>query len=251
MSTTFGEFVWHDLMTPDPEASRAFYSALFGWTYHVTHYTHIESQGKPIGGMLKLEAAHGAPPHWMGYVGVEDIDATLGRARGAGGRILVPKTEIANVGLFAVMADPSGACLAPFQSTASHPTDPTRRAGEFVWDELLTNDTERCAAFYGETFGWGRTPVDMGPMGVYWLYQHGGRDVAGMMKMPPGAAAPPFWLAYVAVEDVDASHGKATSLGAHTYVQPGDIPGIGRFAVLADPAGASFAIYRKAGASGA
>lgn len=246
MSTTFGSFVWHDLMTPDPEASRAFYGELFGWTYHVTHCTHIETQGQPIGGMLKLDPAHGAPPHWMGYVGVEDLDATLERARRAGGKVLVPKTEIANVGLFAVLADPSGASLAPFQSSTTHPADPTRRPGQFVWDELSTSDTERCAAFYGETFGWSRTPVDMGPMGVYWLLQNGGHDVAGMMPMPPAAEAPPFWLAYVAVEDVDASHRKATALGARTYVPPGDVPGIGRFAVMADPAGASFAIYKKA-----
>jgi predicted enzyme related to lactoylglutathione lyase len=64
------------------------------------------------------------------------------------------------------------------------------------------------------------------------------------MEFPTGATAPPYWLTYFAVADCDAMAARAFSLGAKTYVPPTDIPGVGRFAVLADSQGATFAIYR-------
>jgi predicted enzyme related to lactoylglutathione lyase len=64
------------------------------------------------------------------------------------------------------------------------------------------------------------------------------------MPMPPGVGAPSHWLAYFSVADVDAAHAKAASLGANTHVPPMDIPGVARFAVLADPQGATFAIVK-------
>jgi predicted enzyme related to lactoylglutathione lyase len=63
-----------------------------------------------------------------------------------------------------------------------------------------------------------------------------------MMAMPPGEKAPTHWLPYFAVTSVDTTAQTAASLGATTYVPPTDIPGTGRFAVFADPQGATFAI---------
>jgi hypothetical protein len=81
-------------------------------------------------------------------------------------------------------------------------------------------------------------------MGTYWLYKRGDKQAAGMMKSPPGASHPPFWLPYVLVENVDASTAQARQLGAQVYAEPTDIPNIGRFSVIADPTGASIALFR-------
>jgi uncharacterized protein len=78
---------------------------------------------------------------------------------------------------------------------------------------------------------------------TYWLVKVGKDRVGGIMKAPPEAAgAPPTWGIYITVDDVDASARKAVHLGAKTVVQPTNIPGVGRFAVLADPGGAVFSI---------
>ncbi len=84
---------------------------------------------------------------------------------------------------------------------------------------------------------------------TYTEWSLGGTPFGGMMALPPGALAPPHWLPYFAVTDCDASAAKAASLGAKTFVPPSDIPGTGRFAVLGDPQGATFAIYRGEGAA--
>jgi predicted enzyme related to lactoylglutathione lyase len=86
--------------------------------------------------------------------------------------------------------------------------------------------------------------MDMGGTGKYWIFSHGGKDRAGMMKMPAKAMAPPNWLPYVAVENVDATAARTPELGGRVYVPPTDIPGIGRFAVTADPTGAALAVFK-------
>ena len=84
----------------------------------------------------------------------------------------------------------------------------------------------------------------MGGAGVYTMCKRGDKDACGMMKMPPEAEARPHWLPYVAVADVDASAARITELGGMIHYPPTDIPGIGRFAVGADPSGASFAVFK-------
>jgi predicted enzyme related to lactoylglutathione lyase len=85
--------------------------------------------------------------------------------------------------------------------------------------------------------------VDMGAAGTYYIVSSAGKDVAGMLQMPPDAGATPFWLGYVAVEDVDRSTARLQELGGIVHVKPSDIPNVGRFAVTADPQGASVALF--------
>ena len=80
--------------------------------------------------------------------------------------------------------------------------------------------------------------------GKYILCKRDGKDVAGIMQMPPGAEARPHWLPYVAVEDVDASASRVEALGGKVWVAPADIPGVGRFSVTEDPSGAMIAVFK-------
>jgi predicted enzyme related to lactoylglutathione lyase len=117
------------------------------------------------------------------------------------------------------------------------------QTGSFCWNELLASDTAGAAKFYGQLFGWQAVEFP-GPM-KYSLLKQDGRDIGGLMQRPM-ENVPPHWLAYVKVENVDASFKKATTLGAKTLMPPMDIPDIGRIAVFQDPQGAALGIFQPA-----
>lgn len=141
---------------------------------------------------------------------------------------------------------------APSKAQAPKAKEPAGRpagSGSFCWNELLTKDVPGARAFYGALFGWKPQEMDMGPGGIYTLWMRGKDGVGGCMAMPSELAAsgtPPHWVSYVEVADVDASARRAASLGARICHGPADIPGIGRFAVLTDPQGADFCVFRPA-----
>jgi predicted enzyme related to lactoylglutathione lyase len=115
-------------------------------------------------------------------------------------------------------------------------------ANPFVHVELNTTDLPKARAFYGQLFDWTLEDVPM-PEGAYTVIKVGQGTGGGMMKHPvPGA--PSLWLAYVQVDDIEASTAKAKSLGANIMKDVTAIPGIGWFSVLLDPTGAAFALFK-------
>ena len=120
--------------------------------------------------------------------------------------------------------------------------------GKPCWYELCTSDGSLGAAeeFYGKILGW--TFKDSGmPDFTYHLATAGGDMVAGLMNMPPDVKAmgmPPFWMIYFAVDDADKAAADVKAVGGKVYKEPADIPGTGRFAVLADPQGAGFGVLQ-------
>ena len=114
----FGEFCWNELMTPDTKKAQAFYQDLFGWTstkhdMGESTYTMFMQGDKTIGGMLKTpEDNANIPPHWMSYISVADLDATLDKVKKLGGTVIVPKTTAGDMGSFAIIQDPTGAHIA-------------------------------------------------------------------------------------------------------------------------------------------
>ncbi len=116
--------------------------------------------------------------------------------------------------------------------------------GRFIWYELLTSDVTATKAFYSKFLGWTFDDMDMGGP-IYSVVNVEGAGVGGMMGITPEIAAmgvPPCWTGYVAVDDCDASAAKVKTLGGSVMREPADIPGIGRFAIVADSAGAAIAI---------
>jgi predicted enzyme related to lactoylglutathione lyase len=244
-----GKIVWHDLMTTDVEAAKRFYTELLGWEIEVfkpgeLDYPMISAAGTQWGGFNMLPPGQPMPPHWLSYVLVDDLGAALARVEKAGGKTLAPTMELPEIGRFAVVADPRGAVISQYKSAAEGSGDDgqTMAPGSFCWHELMTDDVEGAKAFYGEVFGWSTAEMPMGDMGVYYLFRRDGKDEAGLMALPEGAGAPPNWLVYVAVEDTDAAVARAESLGASVHVRGMDVPK-GRFAVIADPTGAAFAVF--------
>lgn len=246
-TTAVGHFVWHDHASDDPDAATAFYTQLLGWQLELwkpgeMEYPMIKNGDTHQGGFVKPQME--MQPHWTGYVVVEDVNATVGRAEAIGGTVHLPPTDIPEVGRFAVLADPQGAAFAVIQQFGDGPGQPERPApkGAFAWDELLTTDIEAAKSFYGHVLGW---TAETWPIGEtpYNLFKTDGRDAAGLMAVPPGVDARPRWMTYIAVDDIDLTVAGAEELGATVYMGPDDIPEVGRIAVLADPAGAAFGLF--------
>ena len=121
------------------------------------------------------------------------------------------------------------------------------KQGEFVWYELCTTDPEAAADFYASVVGW--TVELSGLTGIeYRLASIGDRQVAGIMTLPSELMPPrPIWFGYIAAEDVDATAREIEAAGGSIYKAPQDIPTIGRFAVVSDPQGAVFMLFRGLG----
>jgi predicted enzyme related to lactoylglutathione lyase len=129
---------------------------------------------------------------------------------------------------------------------AEVPAPPPAAPPAWIWHECVTSDVVGAKAFYTGLFGWTAQDVQM-PTGPYTLFLKNGANVGGCMPIPTEngqPCCPPNWCSYVHVDDVDASANKAGDLGGKVVAGPMDVPGIGRFAVLLDPQGASFAIFR-------
>jgi predicted enzyme related to lactoylglutathione lyase len=121
--------------------------------------------------------------------------------------------------------------------------------GRFVWHELMTTDTDAAAAFYSKVVPW--KTQDSG-MPSYTLWMAGKTQVGGLTGLPPeggDTSAPPHWIVYIATPDVDATVAAAERLGGKVLKGATDIPNMGRYAVLTDPQGATFAVYTPPGAA--
>ena len=115
-----------------------------------------------------------------------------------------------------------------------------RQSGNFIWYELITDDIEAAATFYGAVTGWTAQDSQI-PGQDYWMFGLDGTFVGGLLKIGPQAAAGgmrPAWLGYVGVPDVEATVASFTAAGGSVKMPVDTIPGVGRIALLADPQGA-------------
>jgi len=247
-----GDFVWYELLTTNTEGATAFYKRVIGWDAADSElpgmaYTILTAGADRIGGLMALpdEArAEGAPPGWMGYIAVDDVDAYAKTAKEAGGSIRRVPDDIPGVGRFAVVADPHGAVFTLFQGTGEAPPPAAPDApGHIGWHELYAGDREEAFKFYATLFGWTKSDaIDMGAMGTYQMFATGsGRAVGGMVtKM---AHQPrPYWLYYVNVEAIDAAAARATEGGGQLVHGPSEVPGGLWIVQMTDPQGAMFAM---------
>jgi uncharacterized protein len=252
MPHTSGQFVWHELMTTDPAGARAFYQAVVGWTpvdarMPGQDYWMLQVGDRPVAGVMELPAdarAMGTPPSWIGYVAVDDVDATAAQVSDLGGRIYVPPTDIPEVGRFAISADPHGAVLALFKSAQPDQDLAPEPAslGHVGWNELHAGDLAADFPFYGKLFGWEKKDaVDMGPMGTYQIFGTADLALGGMMtKMPDMPVA--VWNYYFNVGNIDEAAQRVTAAGGQVVFGPDQVPG-GQFILMGvDPQGAHFAL---------
>jgi uncharacterized protein len=241
---------WIDLSSPDIDASVKFYGGLFGWTAdegdpEFGGYRMLRSNGKMVAGLGPIMNP-GQPPAWMTYVSVDDAKATVEKAKQAGGTVLVEPMQIGGAGSMAIVQDPTGAVVGLWQPDDMKGAEVFNTPVSLTWNELSTRDTEAAKRFYSAVFGWNPKTNGEGAE-AYTEWQLNGKSIGGMMQTPPSvpAAVPPFWLSYFTVEDAEGTVKKAQELGAQVMMPPTTIPQ-GTFAVLTDPAGATFAVIKSA-----
>ena len=115
--------------------------------------------------------------------------------------------------------------------------------GKFVWYDCMTSDQKAAEIFYASAIGWNMTDSGMTDR-KYTLLSAGRVMVGGLMPIPDGVKAQPCWTGYIAVTDVDEFARRVTAVGGSIHREPTDIPGVGRFAIAADPQGAIFFLLK-------
>lgn len=127
----------------------------------------------------------------------------------------------------------------------SQDTNPAMAPGQFGWNELLTSDVEAAKKFYGELFGWESETKVVAPGWDYTLFKKGENMVGGMFgitaEMGP---VQPHWLSYVMSADVEADLAKAKAAGATVLKEAFEVPDTGTLAIIQDPQGAVFALWK-------
>jgi hypothetical protein len=246
-----GTFCWIELGTTDVAAAKKFYGGLFGWTLTdmpmgAMPYSMAAVGDKRVAGLTVLSDAAkkmGAPPNWLSYVAVDDAAASAKKIASLGGKVLVGPMDI-GPGHMVVAADPTGAVFAVWQSVQSMGTFLMGEPGSLGWNELISTNEDKAVSFYKGLFGWQADATEMPGM-TYTIFKQGEAMIAGSMAQPKQmAGAPSLWGVYFAVADADQAAEKATALGGKVLNPPMDIPGIGRFAVVADPQGAMFSVIK-------
>ena len=254
-----GSFIWYELITRDPAAAKRFYDEVVGWDIDrealpgPVEYRMIKrSDGGNAGGILRLTddmASGGARPVWLGYIGVDDVDASVAAIEQAGGKVQMPATDIPDVGRIAMVADPQGA---PFYVMRPTPPGGSEKKQSDVfsvdqpqhvrWNELWSENPDRAVDFYKRHFRWSQEgDMDMGEMGKYRFIQHNGVAIGAIMPRMPDVPAS-MWNFYIGVDDIDRGAEAVRSGGGQIVNGPMEIPG-GEYALNAvDPQGALFGL---------
>ena len=252
-----GSHIWYELMTSDPDGAKAFYDAVVpGWSIGdrlegEQDYRMIgRSDGGSAGGVLKLTdemRQHGARPIWLGYVGVDNVDATVAKLETLGGKALMPAFDIPQ-GRIAMVADPQGN---PFYVMT--PVPPEGQEGKqsdvfssdqpqcVSWNELSTADPVAARPFYGDLFGWKSDEfMDMGELGEYRFLAHHGTTIGAVSGCFPGASA--GWRYYIRVPSISQAVEAVREGGGTVAMGPHEVPGGDWIIVGTDPQGAEFAL---------
>ena len=246
-----GLFVWHELMTTDPQGAAAFYSGLFAWHTQPSStpgYRLWMSGSMGVGGLMtQPDEVRGTatPPSWLIYLGTADVDATVEAAQRLGGRMLKGPTAIPGTGRFAVLSDPQGAAFAVFTPDMSAPSGAAAPGltSPFSWHELATTDPQGALDFYSQLFGWSRGPThDMGAGNSYQIIEHNGAQVGGLYRLQD-PSKPPYWLTYVKVDTLDGTVSAARASGGQILQEPHEVPGGDRVARILDPQGGAIALH--------
>ncbi len=256
-----GSHIWYELMTPDPLGAKAFYEAVVpGWSIAERNPGPIDyrmicrSDGGNAGGVLGMDEAmreHGAKPLWLGYISVDDVDASIGQIEARDGAVHMPATNIEGVGRIAMVADPQGN---PFYIMTPKPPEDQEGAQSDVfsataeqrvsWNELSTSDPAAARAFYGELFGWTSEEfMPMGEYGEYRFFDHGGQRIGAVCGvMPDGSQG---WRYYVQVPSICKAVEAVKAGGGTIAVEPHEVPGGDYIVIGHDPQGAEFALVGK------
>ena len=249
-----GDFVWHELRTTDAAAAQDFYTHVVGWRAQSSGdpggmpYTLLAAGETATAGLMQLSPsmlAEGMRPAWVGFVGVDDVDAYARQLEGAGGKLHRPPMDIPGTGRFASVEDPQGAAFLLFRGSLTErpPQPPFGTTGTVGWNELSTDDAAAAWLWYAQLFGWVESgTLDMGPMGTYRMFGNGGSATGAIMTRNPDLSPVPFWLYYINVDEINAAASRIREKHGEVLMGPHEVPGPLWIVIGKDPQGAVFAL---------
>ena len=242
---------WIDLMTSDPDRSRAFYGELFGWTSEEAgaeygSYFNFSRSGVLVAGGMSSAEDPGMPDVWSVYLAGEDAKATVDAAVALGGQVVVAPMPVSELGTMAFLTDVGHAGIGVWQPGTHKGFGVLGEPGAPAWFELHTRDYDASVGFYREVFGLEPKVEGDTPDFRYTTLNRDGEQQAGIMDasgfVPDGV--PASWSIYFNVADTDASLAKVVDLGGSVVQPPDDTP-YGRLAEAADPLGARFRLIAR------
>lgn len=234
---------WVDLGIPDVEAAKAFYSAVFGWTYsgggpEAGGYTTCESGGLKAAG-LGPQQDPDDPPRWNTYFATGDADATAAAVTAAGGTVLFPPMDVFTAGRMTIARDPQGNPFGIWQANEHIGVEIFNEPGGLVWNDASVDDQAAGEAFYSAVFGFQFEVIE--GMGGYATFATEGRPLGGFGVARPGA--PKGWNVCFSVASADDAVAAVEAGGGKVTMAAEDSP-YGRVAAFQDPWGASFAVMQ-------
>jgi len=237
-----GKFIWHDLLTPDPRSAGKFYEELFGWQIdYQGKYAEIRNGGKLIAGILQVVPADGRARDgvWLPSVSVADVDAAASRVTANGGKILKGPLDMDQRGRAVLISDPQYADLVLLNAKGGDPVDTEAAIGDWLWDELWTDDPDNIEAFYETVLGYDEIAWGDG----YDVFLYKGEWRAGV-RLVRDAKQLMLWVPVVRVADPVATAQRVSELGGVVWVAPDEAPSNGDTALIGDTTGALLLIQR-------
>ncbi len=235
---------WIDYGAAEPEAAKAFYGELLGWTWtggdpEYGGYSNAEKEGRQVAGLGPL-MAEGDPPSWTTYFATDDAAATAERIRGAGGTVVVEPMEVGPMGTMVIAIDPQGTAFGLWQSGTHTGVQRFGEPGSLVWNEAAVRDAAGAQEFYTAVFGFRWDPME----GMdYATFRTGDRPLGGLGPVQPGL--PTGWTVCFSVASADEAVA-AVEAGGGAVLHPVEDSSFGRFAVLEDRWGAAFSVMEGA-----
>jgi uncharacterized protein len=236
---------WIELFTSDVERSRAFYGELFGWTSEDPKAEFGGYFNSFIGDVLVAGGMHNdgtsGPDCWNVYLASADVNQTVEAAGAQGAQIVVPPTEVMDLGTMAVMVDPGGAVIGAWKPGTHKGFGVVDEHGAPSWFELHTRAYDDSVDFYRKVFGWDAHTMSDTSEFRYTTLGVGDDALAGLMDSSNflGEGVPSSWQVYFRVDNADAAVKQVAALGGSVVMEGHDTP-YGRLAVVADPTGAQF-----------
>jgi hypothetical protein len=237
-----GKFVWHDLVTPDALSAGKFYEQLFGWQIEFQgQYAVVRNGDKLIAGILQVEPAEGREREavWIPSVSVADVDAAAELVKANGGIILKGPADMEKRGRAVLISDPQRSELVLLKAKGGDPADAEPEIGDWLWNEIWTDDPEIIEAFYATVLGYDQ----MVSADEYDVFIHQGKWRAGMRHLQDKNDHM-LWVPVVRVADPEVTAGRVEELGGVVWVTPDEAPSKGNTALIGDTTGALLLIQR-------
>lgn len=241
-----GKFVWADLVTDDAKKAQEFYSQLFSWKFEqIGDYAIASVDGRPIGGLFQMARPkdRASNPRWIGFISVENVQATVNTVTGAGGRVLLQPRTVSKRGDQAIYADSEGAVFGVMKSSQGDPEDYLAEPGEWIWIQLLSRKASAATEFYSKLAGYESVSVPAEDGSERFLLVSKGYARAAVRNI--SASFPeiqPTWLPFVRVKSLSETVAATRKLGGKVLLEPNPEFFNGLLAIVQDPTGAAVGV---------